>query len=119
MDNRIHAYHRPLVPSKNIVQQKKTTPFAEVLKEQQEIELSKHASDRMTQRNIVLSEADWNKMNEKLDQAKDKGVKESLVITSDAAFIVNAENKKVITALDKSELSSKIFTNINGTIVID
>ncbi|QGH34541.1 flagellar protein [Gracilibacillus salitolerans] len=119
MDNRIHAYHHPLVPNKNTVQQKKASNFSDVLKYQQEIELSKHASDRMTQRNIVLSDADWNKMNEKLDQAKNKGVKESLVIMNNAAFIVNAENKKVITALDKSELSSKIFTNINGTILID
>ncbi|MGP4040294.1 TIGR02530 family flagellar biosynthesis protein [Gracilibacillus sp. D59] len=119
MDNRIHAYHHPLVPNKNKVPQKKSSNFSELLKKQQEIELSKHASDRMTQRNIVLSDADWNKMNEKLDEAKYKGVKESLVIMSDAAFIVNAEKKRVITALDKSELSSKIFTNINGTIIID
>ncbi|MFD2657198.1 TIGR02530 family flagellar biosynthesis protein [Gracilibacillus thailandensis] len=119
MDNRIHAYHHPLVPKNIKVQQSNSSHFAEVLKQQQKIEISKHASDRMTQRNIHLSDADWNKMNEKLDQAKDKGVKESLVIMDEAAFIVNAESKKVITALDKSELSSKIFTNINGTIVMD
>ncbi|MGN8644994.1 TIGR02530 family flagellar biosynthesis protein [Gracilibacillus sp. HCP3S3_G5_1] len=119
MDNRIHAFHHPLVPNKNINKTNKSSDFSTVFKQQQDIELSKHASNRMIQRNIVLSESDWNRMNEKLDEAKDKGVKESLVIMSDAAFIVNAQNKKVITALDKGELSSKIFTNINGTILID
>ncbi|WP_163579861.1 TIGR02530 family flagellar biosynthesis protein [Gracilibacillus saliphilus] len=119
MDNRIHAYHHPFVPKNLKVQQNNSSHFAKVLKQHQEIEISKHASDRMSQRDIHLSDTDWNKMNERLDQAKDKGVKESLVIMGDAAFIVNAESKKVITALDKSELSSKIFTNINGTIVMD
>ncbi|MDX8046942.1 TIGR02530 family flagellar biosynthesis protein [Gracilibacillus sp. S3-1-1] len=119
MVNKIHAFHHPLVPNMQTPKQKDSNLFADVLKKQEKVELSKHATNRMQERNIVLSDEDWHNMNDKLDEAKVKGVKESLVIMSNAAFIVNAQNKKVITALDKTELQSQIFTNINGTIVLD
>lgn len=119
MNNRIHAYHPIPLPAQNNKSVKEKTNFSDILKEQQQIQVSKHASHRMQERSIHLSSTDWNKMNTKLEEAKNKGVKESLVIMEKAAFIINAENKKMITAMDRSEINSKIFTNINGTILID
>ena len=52
-------------------------------------------------------------------EAKKLGVKESLVLLDDAALIVSAKNQTVITAMDRKEAMSQIFTNINGTIVMD
>ena len=47
------------------------------------------------------------------------GVTDSLVLTKEAALVVSAKNNTVITAMGRDEASSQIFTNINGTILID
>ncbi|MDT9023928.1 MULTISPECIES: TIGR02530 family flagellar biosynthesis protein [Rossellomorea] len=83
------------------------------------IQISKHAKVRMEQRGISISPQTWEKIGEKMNEAKTKGVGDSLVILKDAALIVSAKNKTVITALDRDEAHSQIFTNINGTILID
>lgn len=83
------------------------------------IQISKHAKVRMEQRGISISPQTWEKIGEKMNEAKTKGVGDSLVILNDAALIVSAKNKTVITALDRDEAHSQIFTNINGTILID
>jgi flagellar operon protein len=81
--------------------------------------ISKHARQRLEQRGINFNEARWNQIGEKVKEAKTMGVKESLVIVDDAALIVSAQNNTVITAMNRAEASAQIFTNINGTILID
>lgn len=70
-------------------------------------------------RGIEFSEAEWGKIAAKVEEAKRKGVTESLVLTRDAALIVSAKNETVITVLNRDEAASQIFTNINGTIIIN
>ncbi|XJZ28503.1 TIGR02530 family flagellar biosynthesis protein [Bacillota bacterium Lsc_1132] len=81
--------------------------------------VSKHAMERLEQRNIQISGDCWAKIEEKVSEAKKMGVNDSLVLIQDAALIVSAKNNTVITALDRGEASSQIFTNINGTIVLE
>jgi flagellar operon protein len=83
------------------------------------LQISKHAKSRMEQRGINITPPQWEKIAEKVIEAKSKGVQESLVLLKDAALIVSAKNETVITALDRQEASSQIFTNINGTILMD
>ena len=52
------------------------------------------------------------------DKAEKKGIKEALVVMNDAAFIVNAASRTVITALDKNEMKDNVFTNIDGALFI-
>lgn len=73
----------------------------------------------MNVRGIEFSEAEWGKIAAKVEEAKRKGVTESLVLTRDAALIVSAKNETVITVLNRDEAASQIFTNINGTIIIN
>ncbi|MGG4266830.1 hypothetical protein [Peribacillus simplex] len=47
------------------------------------------------------------------------GLTESLIITDNAALIVSTKRNKVITVMDRDEASSRIFTNINGTVILD
>ena len=47
------------------------------------------------------------------------GIKESLVLLNNAALIVSAKNNTVITAMDREEAIDQIFTNINGTIIMN
>jgi flagellar operon protein len=81
--------------------------------------VSKHAQGRLKQRNIHISNEDWKKIEEKISEAGKLGVTDSLVLLPDAALIISAKNNTVITALNRDEASSQIFTNINGTIVLE
>lgn len=82
------------------------------------LKLSKHASERLAERNISISEVEWSNIAARVDEAKAKGVKDSLVLMDQAALIVSAKNGTVITAMDRNEAKSQIFTNIDGTIVL-
>ncbi|WP_346200848.1 TIGR02530 family flagellar biosynthesis protein [Caldifermentibacillus hisashii] len=88
------------------------------IKNDTNLTISKHAKTRIEQRNIEISSEDWKKISEKVTEAKQMGVNESLVLLDHAALIVSAKNQTVITAMDRSETNSQIFTNINGTIII-
>lgn len=81
--------------------------------------ISKHAQKRLTERQIVIDDKTWSKIETRLQEAKQKGVMDSLVVTSEAALLVSAKNNTVITAMNRDEASSQIFTNINGTILMD
>ena len=82
-----------------------------------EISFSKHANERIEERNIDIDEDVTNKLNEAVVQAKDKGLKNILVMIDNAAFIVNTMNNKVITAENSNELKENIFTNIDGAVI--
>jgi flagellar operon protein len=94
--------------------------FQEILNEQlsQRISFSKHASQRTEERNIQISENDLNRLGEACDRAQQKGIKDALIVMEDSAFIVNAQNKTVITVVDKNEMKSNVFTNIDGAVFI-
>lgn len=81
--------------------------------------ISRHAQKRLEQRGITINAARWEQIDEKVKQAKNMGVKESLVLLEDAALIVSAKNNTVITAMNRAEAATQIFTNINGTILMD
>ncbi|MHA6258713.1 TIGR02530 family flagellar biosynthesis protein [Sporosarcina sp. CAU 1771] len=83
-----------------------------------ELKVSKHAADRLKERNIQISDADWVRVKDMVNDAKNKGVKESLVLMDQAALIVSAKNSTVITAMDRMEAKNQLFTNIDGTIVL-
>lgn len=126
MDHRIHQLqHHPLTTIKNkpSARTEQTKPFQqfmqEAIQEKSSIKITKHAQKRLQDRNITIDDAQWTRLNEKLNEASNKGVQESLVVMKNAALIVNAKNQTVITAMNRSEAESQIFTNINGTILMD
>ncbi|MBS4207619.1 TIGR02530 family flagellar biosynthesis protein [Bacillus sp. FJAT-50079] len=81
--------------------------------------ISKHAEMRMEQRQINIQPHVWKEIGAKVDEAKQKGVKNSLVLLQNAALIVSAKNSTVVTVMDRQEAGSQIFTKIDGTIIID
>ena len=83
------------------------------------LKISKHAHERLNQRHITISEADWSLIENKIYEASQMGVKDSLVLVNEAALIINTQNNTVITAMDREEAKTQIFTNINGTIIMD
>lgn len=83
-----------------------------------QIKLSKHAKERLETRQIHVSGAEWDQIQQKMQEAQKMGVRDSLVITKDAALVVNTPNHTVITAMNLQDAKSHIFTNIDGTILI-
>ena len=84
----------------------------------QELKISKHANDRLQERNIHISDSEWAHITDKVNEAKVKGIKESLVLMDQAALIISAKNSTVITAMDRKEAKDQLFTNIDGTIIL-
>ena len=115
----IHDYKKP-VKQVRFEQANFATELQSALKPNNEgLTISKHARQRLEQRGINFNEDRWNQIGEKVKEAKTMGVKESLVLVDDAALIVSAQNNTVITAMNRAEASEQIFTNINGTILMN
>ena len=83
-----------------------------------QIRFTKHADARLTQRDIRLTDEQMTRLEEGTKKASDKGIKESLVLVDDLAFIVNTDKKMVITAIDQNSSEDNIYTNIDGAVII-
>lgn len=100
----------------------KVDDFSKVLQEKlsktSELNFSKHANMRLNSRKIKFSDEQLKRINKGIDEAKEKGIKDSLVLIDDVALVVNIKNKTVVTAMEKSEQDNKVFTNIDGAVII-
>ena len=85
---------------------------------QSEVKFSKHAELRLRMRNISLSNEQRQKIDTAVRKAQDKGVKDSLILMDNMAFVVNVKSKTVITAVNNNELKDNVFTNIDGAVII-
>ncbi|WP_117169705.1 TIGR02530 family flagellar biosynthesis protein [Paraliobacillus sediminis] len=122
MDHRIQQVHQgALLPkSRSNIQKKQVgTSFQDVLSNVNTLKISKHAQARLTERNIKIDDSKWQQISDKVNEAKQKGITDSLVVTDEATLLVSTKNNTVVTAMDRAEAQSRIFTNINGTIVVD
>lgn len=50
--------------------------------------------------------------------AERKGIRESLVLLDDLAFLVNVKNRTVITVVDAAANRGGVFTNIDGAVIV-
>lgn len=102
-----------------------TTSFDSVLRqkllkseEPTTLKFSKHAANRLVDRNITLSDSQMERLSDGARKAGEKGIQDSLVIVDELAFIVNIPNKTVITAMDQTETDENVFTNIDGAVIM-
>lgn len=99
-----------------------STAFNEILREavqkEQAVKFSKHAQIRMRQRNISLSQQEIDLIGQAIEKAKAKGVRDSLVLMGNLAFIVNVPTKTIVTAVDGESIKESVFTNIDGAVVL-
>ena len=122
---RLHTVHTyPMNPSQRAIKKSVQTAvtfgqqFQEAI-QKTELKISKHAQQRMDERNIQIDSLKWKQLEQKVTEAKQKGVQDSLVLMKDVAFIVSTKNNTSVTAMKRDETNSQIFTNINGTIIIE
>lgn len=95
--------------------------FQDILSEKLEttnLQFSKHASMRLNNRDISLSQEQLKRVEDGVDSAGKKGIKDSLVLVDNVALVVNVKNRVVITAMNQGNDSENIFTNIDGAVIV-
>ncbi len=101
---------------------KRNISFEEILNEKSKLtengglKFSRHANERLASRNIDLTNEQLLKLETGTQRAKMKGIKESLVMVDNLAFIVSVKNNTVITAMNDQD--EQIFTNIDGAVIM-
>ncbi len=111
--------------SKQVTRPKSELSFKDILEARQKeddrnlkLKFSKHAVNRLSEREITLSDEQVGRLNEAARKASEKGITESLVLMDSLAFIVNVPNSTVVTALDQRTAGENVFTNIDGAVLI-
>ena len=82
------------------------------------INLSSHAVKRLQERNIDFRGDEYMKVKEAMGKLREKGGQNSLIVSDQAAYIVDVRNNKLVTAVDKESMSENIFTKIDSTMFI-
>lgn len=100
----------------------KSESFDKVLEKainkEENVKFSKHAQERLEKRNIEFTSQDLKNINSAVEKAAQKGLKDTLIIMGNTALIANIRSKTVITAATDESLRDKVFTNIDGAIII-
>ena len=88
--------------------------FGEVFGKAQ-VKFSKHANERLAMRNIELDDSQIERLEDGMNKAREKGLKDPLVMVDNIAFIVNVKSNTVVTAVNNS--GNSVFTNIDGAVI--
>lgn len=111
----------------NTLQSPENSGFAKELQSQlaeqkkigQGVEFSRHAMERISERQIDLDSGDTlERLNRAVELAGEKGSSDALVMIDSNAFIVSVKNNKVITTLSANDMQGNIFTNIDSTVIM-
>ena len=98
-----------------------TANFDQVLKSQLQssgLNFSKHAVNRVVERNINVSDDNMERLNAGVEIAREKGLDDTLILVDQSAYIVSVKNNTVITTVSNEELVGNCFTNIEGTVIV-
>jgi flagellar operon protein len=83
------------------------------------VKFSAHALQRLQQRGIQLESSLKSSLKEAFNQLETKGSREAVIFSDQAAFVVSVPKRKVITAMDPSDMKEKVFTNIDSAIFLN
>ena len=114
----------PLVerPKPQVNRETDTDSFQKVLEQQMNqskaLSFSKHATARIEERNLEISESGMERLREGIELAQQKGLDDTLIIVDKMAFIVSAKNSTIITAMGENDLKGNVITNITGTVIV-
>lgn len=110
-------------PNEKSGQNQDSDSFKKVFEEQLQtsrnsLQFSKHAVQRLEQRDISISESSMQRLQAGMEIAQQKGLDDTLILIDNTAFIVSAKNETIITAISGEDLKGKAITNINGTVIM-
>ncbi|KXG75751.1 TIGR02530 family flagellar biosynthesis protein [Thermotalea metallivorans] len=125
--NKIWIHHtRPMnprgtgtrTPSHEVVGKQSFAQVLDTIIHQQEVKFSKHALQRLEARNIRLDSQEISRIHNGLKKASQKGIKETLILMDNKAFVANVHSKTIITAALDEQLKENVFTNIDGAVIV-
>jgi flagellar operon protein len=93
--------------------------FALQLAQMQDLRFSNHAQKRLQTRQIALTPEDVLRLSRAVDKAAQRGGRESLVLVDDLAFLVNVQERVVITAIDPKHRGEGVFTQVDSVVFAD
>lgn len=118
--------HKSVDVSKQLLPGQSPDEFKNLLQEQigdvkkdHGIKLSMHAAKRLQERNLEMDSEEFFKLKDAMAKLKTKGGKDSLVITPNAAYILDVENNTIVTAIDRENMAENVFTKIDSTLMIN
>ncbi len=82
------------------------------------VKFSKHAMQRLQDRNITLDDATMEKLNQVVERMSQKGSREALIYLNDIAMVVGIAQRTVVTAIDGKSAKENIFTNIDSAAIL-
>lgn len=109
---------RTVKPQTTVAEQSFKTEFLKHLETEEGLTVSKHAAQRIEERGISITDESMTRLISGIELAKQKGLKDTLIIVDTAAFIVNTASSTVITAMGGNELKGNVVTNISGTVIV-
>lgn len=118
LENQIINSSQRNIKNKNISNKNFEEVLEQVKNKDENIKFSKHALNRMDNREISLSNEDIGRLKHGFDKAEEKGVKDALILMGDKAFIASIKNKTIITTVNKEQLKDNVFTNIDGAVIV-
>lgn len=83
------------------------------------VKFSGHAKKRLEERNLTMDGDEFLKIREGINKLKEKGGKDSLIVTNQAAYIVDVDKQIVVTAMNKDDMAENVFTKIDSTLFIN
>ncbi len=78
---------------------------------------SKHAVSRVLERNIDISGEKLERLDQGVQLAQQKGLRDALILIDRSAYIVNTAAGRVVT-VDGEATSGSVYTNIDGTVIV-
>ncbi len=83
-----------------------------------EVQFSAHAKQRLSDRDIQLSEADRARIARATEAASAKGSREALLLMDRLALVVGVPMRTVITVVEPNTAEDTVFTNIDSVVVV-
>jgi flagellar operon protein len=88
------------------------------IEKQEGLQFSRHATERVNQRGIEMSDSFLQDLQSAVEKARIKGAKDVVIISDRGAFIVNVPNNTVVTTMSGNEMKENIFTNIDSAVLL-
>ncbi|WP_186423833.1 TIGR02530 family flagellar biosynthesis protein [Lacrimispora celerecrescens] len=88
------------------------------IEKQEGLQFSRHATERVNQRGIEMSDSFLQDLQSAVEKARLKGAKDVVIISDRGAFIVNVPNNTVVTTMSGNEMKENIFTNIDSAVLL-
>ncbi len=82
------------------------------------LKFSAHATQRLKERQLNFDPARMTQIQQAVDLAEQKGIESGLILTPEAALIVDIKSRTVITAMDRGAAQGNVFSQIDGAVIV-